>query len=885
MNIFWVFAIIRCRFGRVAGASLGVALTVALSATLGFFLASSSATMTTRAVDSVPIDWQIEMTPGANPVALKDAIVKAENVSAINQVLYAQSPGFRASTGNTVQTTGAGKVIAFDATYLKNFSKEVRLLSGKINGVLIAQQTAANLHVGPGDQVTIKRAAGLSPVQVTIAGVVGLPDADSLFQAVGLPPQAAPQAPPDNVLILPVNSFHSIFDAQQAARPDLSRLQYHVRLAHQRLPVSPTAAYTQVTGAARNLETRVTGQALVANNLGARLDAVRGDALYGAVLFLFLGVPGVGLAAALTLSIAAGGADGRRREQILLRVRGASTRRILSLAATEAVVVGLAGIILGLGLAALFARFYLPFFSSFGMAASSAMLAIFLGITLAFAAVLLPAWASARGQTVAAARLMVGRKSSPLWQRYRLDLLLLGAAGLLFWQSASTGYQIVLAPEGVPATSVDYKAFLSPALFWAGSALLMIRFLSRGISANGALLKAIVKPVSGSLAALVTASLSRQSKRLTLGIVMTALAVSFAISTAIFNTTYNAQARIDAELTNGSDVTVFGTAANPASAKLSILSRLSSTAAAVPMMHRFAYVGSDLQDIYGINAKTISHVSNMSDAFFQGASAAQTLAKLAVTPDGILVSAETVKDFQLAEGETVNLRMVFASDNQYHVVPFKFIGIAREFPTAPKDSFLVANADYLAKVTGNPAAEYVLMRSVGTPAGLAAEVRMALAKTVGLEVKDIANVTHIIGSSLTAVDLSGLSRIELAFAVIMAAAAAGLMLALGFSDRKRNFAILTVMGAKSPQLGAFLWSEGILVISGGLVLGMITGTIIAWMLVKLLTGVFDPPPEALAIPWPYITGLILIITVSVFGAVGYAQKRSPKNAVEVLRDL
>ena len=46
---------------------------------------------------------------------------------------------------------------------------------------------------------------------------------------------------------------------------------------------------------------------------------------------------------------------------------------------------------------------------------------------------------------------------------------------------------------------------------------------------------------------------------------MTALAFAFAASTAIFNATYEAQARVDAELTNGADVTVIGTTAAPAS--------------------------------------------------------------------------------------------------------------------------------------------------------------------------------------------------------------------------------------------------------------------------------------------------------------------------------
>lgn len=884
MNRFWLSGIVRHRFGRIVGSALGVALTVALLATLGFFLVDSTASMTDRAVSAVPIDWQVEAVPGSNANAIKAAIGKAASVEAIHQAFYAQTAGFQASTAGTVQTTGPGKVIAFDSGYAKDFPKEIRPLSGTADGALIAQQTAANLHVGPGDQVTIQR-VGLGPETVTISGVVDLPDSDSLFQAVGLPPQAAPQAPPDNVLILPIADWHRIFDAQQAIRPDTTRLQYHVRLKHQTLPAQPNTAYQQVTGAARNLEAQVAGQALVANNLGARLDAVRGDALYATVLFLFLGIPGVALAAALTVAVTATGASRRTSEQALLRVRGATTRRILSLSATEAAAVGIAGILIGLSGALIFARLDLPLFSSVRMAVQSGVLAVFAGVVLALSAILLPAYLSARGQTVTTSRLAVGRSGSPLWQRYWLDVILLVASGLLFWQTASTGYQIVLAPEGVPATSVDYTAFLAPALFWIGSALLIIRVVSVTIASNGALLRGIVTPFSGRLAPVVAASLSRQARRITLGIAMTALAVSFASSTAIFNTTYNAQERVDAELTNGSDVTVFGTTANPAGPHLSALATLPGVVAVEPMQHRFAYVGADLQDLFGVDPKTLSRATSLSDAYFRGGTAVQIMARLASTPDGVLVSEETVKDFQLQQGDTVNLRLVNASDNQYHVVPFKFIGVAREFPTAPKDSFLVANSAYVAKMTGNSASEYVLMRASADPAMLAQSVRAALAGAPSLQVKDIGSVSHIIGSSLTAVDLSSLTRIELAFAVIMAASAAGLMLALGLNDRKRNFAILAAIGAKPHQLGSFLWSEGVLVVLGGIVLGLFSGTVTAWMLVKLLTGIFDPPPEALSVPWVYVGGVLVLVAISVFAAVRYTRARSRSDAVEVLRDL
>jgi len=881
MLTLWISKLARDRAWRLSGTILGVALTVALIAVLAGFLTASTRTMTMRAVASVPIDWQVEAVPGADPAKIKADIMQSAKVAAVREAFYATTFGLQASTGGTVQTTGPGKVVALGKDYLSTFPREIRLLSGTLDGPLLAQQTAANLHARPGDTVTINR-PGLLPVQVTISGVVDLPDADSFFQGVGLPKQAAPQAPPDNVVMLPPAQWHQFFDPQSTVRPDSTRLQFHVRLDHSALPNQPTAAYTTVTGGAHNLEARVAGQALVANNLGARLDAVRGDSLYATVLFLFLGLPGVALAALLTFAVTASGGDRRRADQSLLRIRGATRAQILSLAAGEALAVGLGGTIFGLALAAVSAWLLGLAIAGWVVATGIAALG---GVSLALGAVLWPAWRDLQGRTVAAARRAVGRAQTPIWRHFGLDLVLLAGAALAFWQSASTGYQIVLAPEGVPATAVDYKAFLAPTLFWLGSALLLLRLSDLLIGGAPQIVSRLIRPTAGRLSPLIATALSRQSRRLTGGIAMAAMALAFAASTAIFNSTYNGQARVDAELTNGADVTVFGTMANPAGPHLATLEKVPGVAAAVPMMHRFAYVGADLQDIYGIQPDQLTKVTRLSNAYFRGGSAQSILAKLRSTPDGVLVSEETVKDFQLNIDDKINLRLMSGADHQYHTIPFHFIGVAREFPTAPKDSFLVTNADYIAKATGIVPAEYVLMKASAPPATVTADVRAALNGAPGMQVKDIGGVTHIIGSSLTSVDLSGLTRIELTFAILIAAAAAGLMLALGFEDRKRAFAILTAVGAKPRQLASFLRAEGVLIAAGGIAFGVVYGVLAAWMLVKLLTGVFDPPPETLAVPYGYLGLVVLMVVLSVAGAVWFARHRSAHGTTELLREL
>jgi hypothetical protein len=58
----------------------------------------------------------------------------------------------------------------------------------------------------------------------------------------------------------------------------------------------------------------------------------------------------------------------------------------------------------------------------------------------------------------------------------------------------------------------------------------------------------------------------------------------------------------------------------------------------------------------------------------------------------------------------------------------------------------------------------------------------------------------LVGSSLTAVDLAELTRVELGFTLVLGAAAGGLVLFLGLAERRRSFAILTALGATGRQL-------------------------------------------------------------------------------------
>ncbi|WP_426502883.1 FtsX-like permease family protein [Dactylosporangium sp. McL0621] len=853
----WIAGLLRRRAGRLATTAVGIATAVALLATVGAFLGAARTSMTRRAVAPVEVDWQVALAAGTDPAAALATAGTEPGVATALPVRYAHLPSLSTSQAGTVSTTGAAVVLGLPAGYRTTFPGQIRTLGGAADGVLLAQQTAANLRAVPGTVLSIER-PGLAAAQVTVAGIVDLPHADTMFAT----DQSGATAPPDNVLLLPDTVFTDLLGPLQSARPDLFSTQLHVRTTRQ-LPTAPDAAYTASTSAAHHLDAALAGAGRTTDNLGAALDAARSDAAYATALFLFLATPGAVLAGLLTTTIVSVAAPRRRREQALLRTRGATARHVLTIAAIEAAITGVAGAAAGVGVAALLSTVM------FGNAGGPAWFAAAAtaGLTVAAAAVLLPAWRSLRTGGVATSTRTgeLPPTRMPLALRLALDVVALAGALLLLRVTTAHGYQLVVAPEGAPRIAVDYWAFAGPALLWLGGALLVWRIVATALQYGRRLLATVLRPLAGPLASTVAATLHRRRQPIAAAATLIACTVAFAVSTAGFTATYRQQAEVDARLTNGGDVTVI---APPGTADASLTEPIRATAGVrhvETVQHRFAYVGADLQDLYAVQPGTVTAGAHLADAWFTGGTAAQLMHRLQQQPDGILVSAETVTDFQLQPGDRLTLRITDTRTGTASPVDFRFLGVVNEFPTAPTDSFLVANADYVTAHAGPGPATHLIDTGGTDPAAVAAALRQRLG--AGPAITDITATRATVGSSLTGVDLAGLTRIELGFALALAVAAAGLVLAADLAERRRTFTILGILRARPRHLAGFVAAEACVVTGPALVLGAAAGVGLAEVLVTILSGVFDPPPDRLALPWGYLGGVLAAILAAVAAAV------------------
>jgi putative ABC transport system permease protein len=872
----WLVGLCRRRPVELLGAAISIAVAVAFIAALGAFITDSRAGLTTRAAARVPVDWQVQVTPQGRPTDVGATLAKTPAVRAVLPVQLAAVPALRSSSTSGTRTTGQAYVVALPPSYAQDAPAEIRYLLGGRTGVLLQQQTAANLAAGPGSTVTVTLPAGRRRT-VRVDGVADLPQADSFFQVIGAPPGAGATAPPDNVLLVPPAQFTALTGGATVIR------QFHVLLDHRQLPPDPAAAAALLTRRANHFQASVAGGALVGDNLGAALSAAREDALYAQLLILLLGVPGLALAAVVASLVVALRGERRRREVALLRLRGARPGQLLRIVAAETVLTGALGVALGIPLAVLAARLALPTGARLTMGWT--LTAALAGVLLAAATQLGPAARaalrpSADGIAIGAARVQPDGLPWPL--RLGLDLVLLTAAGVAFYFTARGGYQVVVVPEGVPVAAVNYAALLAPALAWPGLALLIWRL---SIAVLGRRTGRLAWPHPGRAAELEAAGVRRRRRVISRGATGLAVALGLAASTAIFTATYDKQARLDVALTVGADVAVIeppGSTAGPDA--VAALRSVKGVAEGEPLQHRLTYVGADLQDLYGIQPRTIGRVAPLLDSFVPGSTITAALHALATTPDGALLSAETISDYQLHPGDPVRLRLQTGSRHAYSTVGFHVIGAVKEFPTAPKDSFIVANADYIAQATGSAAVGTFLIKSA-TPTATAA----ALSQRVGpgVQVHDIvadrAAVTS--ASGLAGADLSGLSRLELGFGLLLALACSGLALALGITERRRALVLLAALGATARQRGRFLTAEARALLAGGLLGGAALGAIIAYLLVKVLTGIFDPAPTGLTVPTGYLAVLLLSVAAATAAVLIVFGRLAARSGPSQLRDL
>jgi putative ABC transport system permease protein len=865
---------LRRRPAQTATQVIVLAAAVALLGAMILFLGHSLRTMTASAVRSVPLDLQGPVGSYGQAGRLASEISKQPDVMQASPVATAPFAGVSHSGAAGVTDSGSGAILAVPPNYLSHIGT-FRFLRGGLHPgqIVLDQQLAATLRARVGDTVKLRLGAKLPAQEFKVGGVALVSSADILFQPLNPQIGPAPAQPPANIAILPVATFAQtvgkVVPSIASATPGAASVpgaqtgiqwQVQAQLNPNSLGGTPGQAFTRAGQIRNTLERSFPGKIQFVDNLSGSLETAAGDALYADALFILLAVPGALLALGLAYLAALGTVERDRRELALLRARGASRRQLLGMAITESSAVGLIAGLLGAGIS--FAAVSLLINGSVGLDVSRGTAVALVCIGLAIVggmAARLGTGLRSLSETVAAGRRGVQHERAPLWRRLYLDLVALAISGLIYWLTASTGFSAVVSPDSNPTLSLSVYMFFAPTLLWIGATLLLVRL-------RGTLFASIARRLRGreertNRRSFLLASASRRGPAINRGLIFVGLLLAFGVSLGVFAATYNQQAGVDAQLTLGADVTA--TAPPGVTAKAGLAKRIEEVpgvTATSPVDHSYAYVGPDLQDVFGVEPATIGKATTLRSSYFIGGSAQTMMERLASTPNGIIVSKETITDYSLNIGDLLRLRVLDHRSGNFHTVPFHVVGTVQEFPSAPRDSFMVANLSYLQAADRAGGPNVVFASTSEDPATVAARVQAAT-RGFGVSVKDIRQQSVQTTSSITTVDLTGISQLEQAFTIILAAAAMWLFVNLVVSERRHEFATMAALGASLRDIGAFVRTEAVAVLGAALVLAAFLGWLLAEMLIAMLQHVFDPPPDHLAVPWGFL-GLLGLAAIA-----------------------
>ncbi len=820
---------------------------------------------------------------------LSARIARIGAVVAADALSFADLPTGALRSGGA-RVAGPVRVFAFDERYQRRYPS-IRLASGGFErgSALLSAEAARTLGARPGATVQLSVPGRRAPLSLPVSGVTDLARAKPLFysrrtskledfiyvpDSVVVSPQTsgARSCPPsswptpaaaavEELAALGGRFAREILPAFQVANArrgsslkSLPVSEVDVQIDRARLHTDPGRALAQSRAVARSLGRVAPGQDTLIDNISNTLQVARDDAAVGRRMFLFLGLPGVLLAAFLAAYAGSVLAGAQRRDQANLRVRGAHRGHLLQILAYRTLALAGAGSLLGVGLG---------FVSRAGGARAGHA-----------------AGGRDRGPGAVGADRDHGRdghdraralRPGPALAAPRDQPGAAGAGGDLgagvvarrdrvrrVWRSPSRSrcaWRTFDPPKASvsagQAVTAPPRLLLAPLVAWFAGVLVAVR-AAVAVSARLPLPagQRFGSPVWGTL----RRSLRRRSRSLATGIAGVGLVVAFGTAIALFGATYDGAKAADATFVVGSDLRVTPSVLSPRPHPPSYARSLEvpGVVAATPVVAKLenaVLVGrfdQNRQDLTAIDPAGFERVAALRDAFVQGGSAATAMRALQAHRRGLLVDVQTADDLSVKVGDHVKV-LLARGTKQQTLRSLEVVGLFDAFPGFPEGTNLVANLDYYVAATGVSKVDYFLARAGDrSDAGLAraaAALRSGPGRSDPIDVESRTTALDKDQSSLAALNIQGLVDLDSLFTLLMSAAVIAIFVFGLMLERRREYVTMRAQGMLGGELRALVLGEAGVVALCGVLAGLLVGGGMAALLVHVLRGLFILPPR------------------------------------------
>jgi putative ABC transport system permease protein len=804
---------------------------------------------------------------------LRRSIAALPGVASADGLAFADLPPGSLRAGGTA-VPGPVRVFAFDRRYRDHYPS-IRVVAGAFRpgAALLSAEAARALAIGPGGSVELRLPAGRG-LSLPVSGVADLTRARPLFASRRSRTLEQFLYVPQSIVVSPALFARSVIPAMRAASAELGGVvkslpteEVDVLVERGRLHSAPVAAHAQSLAVARSIQRIAPRQDYLIDNISNTLMVASADAAVGRRMFFFLGLPAILLAA--LLAAYAGGvlAAAQRREQAMLRLRGAHRGHLTRILGYRTLAVAGAGSALGViaGFVCAFAilgsgalRQAAP-----GDLARSALIALAGGALVTALALYIPG-RRALSREIGRERRELALGQPPAWRRLWLDIALLGAAALAEVVVLRSG--ALDSPPGsvFAGRSVSLPSYLLlvPLLAAVGGVLLAARVV---------LAIALRLPVAaGGLAAgLLLRGLRRRPWPLGAGIVALGLVIAFGTGLRAFAATYDAAKRADAGFVVGSDLRI-SPGARPRTAGYASRLRVAGIAGVTPVV---SALGNSLAigtfkrartDLAAIDPSTFGGAARIANSAITGSSPEAALAALRADPRGVLVDATTAEELALEVGDRVRLVLALGTPREISA-RFRVAGLFTRFTGFARPPNVVVGLAAYTSATGAARVGFYLARTRDhSDAGLAravAALRAGPGARAPLAIETTATTLADDESSLTALDVHSLVELGSLFTLLMSAAVIGIFVFGLMLQRRREYVLLRAQGMHSGELRSLVLGEVVLVATGGLAAGLIAGAGSAVLLVQVLRNLFILPPGA-SLPASALALLVLATAVA-----------------------
>jgi putative ABC transport system permease protein len=855
---------------RVLLAAVGVAFPVAILAATLLYVDIAVHSMTRIALQPVRVEMralatslQVDVSSLAGRLDAVPNVARVERFAAADVVIGTQGGTRRA----------AARLFAVDPDYLQHHPW-VHVTGGPLaGGALLNDDLRQSIGAAPGAGVTIALpGTGAAVGSVPVVGAVDLRRA-STWLAVPTGAVQGDIAVVPRAIVVDYATFQRLVLPALITRlgtkapvlnPGLTDLppvdvEAHITIDHASYPSDPGRAAAWSARLQRQLERQAPGELVVADDAAEVLQQARDDATNAKILFLLLGLPGALVAAALGLAAQSALAAAHRREDALLRLRGATESQLVKATAAQAVLAGAAGVVLGLVVAA------------FGVAGVTGKVvwrevpAGRLAITALFAVVAAAAAVAVRirrlvrtgrAPDVVVQRSLLERGWMPTWRRARLDLVAVGVGLAILAVSALFGGLRHTPVEGT-SLSLYFYVLLAPLALWLGMTLLVVRSLLSVLERRSRPDRA--GPL-GSWRSAGLRWLARRPARTAVALVLGSLAVAFGTEVIAFVDTYEAAKRADTHAAFGADLQLTPTSDNA----VTLPPLGPDVAATTPIRSIPARVGSDRKTIMALDRASYRRATTVKPQIVKG----KGVDALDSAPQGVLIAPEIVSVFAVGPGDTLPV-VIFPDDSKKsRTVNLRIVGVFRFVPpTEPIMELVISAASIPASLL--PAPDTFLARLVpgSSPATVAAGLREG---SVGhnFDVATLQDAQFGEQRSLTELNLRALGRLEAVAAALVAGVGVALLGVFLVLERRRELAVLRSLGASTPQLLTGPLEEGAVAVLGSVVIGVPIGLGLSALAVRVLGLFFTLPPPVLALSAGRIVAFVALVLLA--AAAGFA---------------